>query len=457
MHRNWMRLGVVGGVLAGAVMGFPDGWLGGEGPRAIAQTSTTQDGYLLGVGDRVRIDVFNVPEYSGEFSVLADGAVNLPVVGGVVVEGLTLAQASQILSQRYLQVIRRPYVSVALLEMRPITVAIAGEISRPGSYTLDPQNPPSLTNALRQAGGVTQSANIRQVQIRRRRPSQQAEVLTVDLRQLVQGADLDQDVLLRAGDQIMVPTAQEVNLADARLLASTTFASTESAPIQVAIVGEVNRPGPHILTVEAANNAAGVPVLPTVTTAIQTAGGITQTADIRQIQVRRILADGRERLIPVDFWKLLQEGDLQQDLPLQPGDTVIVPTAVALTPDELTEQASASFSAESMAVYVVGEVRQPGAIALRPNTPLNQAILAAGGFNTRARRGEVQLIRLNPDGTVSRRAIDVDFSNSANLDSNPPLRPGDTVVVGRSGMASLSDALSQVAIPLGIMLRLFGI
>ncbi|MBD1911645.1 MULTISPECIES: SLBB domain-containing protein [unclassified Leptolyngbya] len=452
MQQNWKSFGVLSGVLMGGLVGFPVAILPVEAQTTVAQASGVDDGYLVGAGDRVRVDVFNVPEYSGEFTVLANGTVNLPVVGGVAVEGLTLAQASQVVAQRYLQVIRRPYVTLSLLEMRPVTVAIAGEISRPGSYTLDPQNPPSLTNALRQAGGVRQSANIRQVQIRRRRPFQQAEMLTVDLRQLAQSADLSQDILLRAGDQIMIPTAMNMSLEDARFLASTTFASRETEPIQVAIVGEVNRPGPHILAATSGENTP-----PTVTKAIQTAGGITQTADIRNIQIRRALANGQERVIDVDFWALLRNGDLQQDLPLQAGDTVVVPTATALTPEELTEQASASFSADSMAVNVVGEVRQPGTVSIPPNTPLNQAILTAGGFNNRARRGKVQLIRLNPDGTVSRRDIDVDFSNNANLESNPPLRPGDTVVVGRSGIAALSDALSNVAVPLGIMLRLFGI
>lgn len=452
MHQNWKSLGVVSGVLLGGWVGFSGGILPVEAQTRLAQAPAVDNGYLVGVGDRVRIDVFNVPEYSGEFTVLADGTVNLPVVGGVAVEGLTLTQASQVVAQRYLQVIRRPYVTLSLLEMRPVTVAIAGEISRPGSYTLDPQVPATLTNALRQAGGVRQSANIRQVQIRRQRPFQQAEVLTVDLRQLAQTADLSQDIVLRPGDQITVPTATNMSLEDTRFLASTTFASRETEPIQVAIVGEVNRPGPHVLTI-----STGETSLPTVTKAIQTAGGITQTADIRNIQVRRTLANGQSRVINVDFWALLQDGDLQQDLPLQAGDTILVPTATALTPEELTEQASASFSADSMAINVVGEVRQPGTISVSPNTPLNQAILVAGGFNNRARRGEVQLIRLNPDGTVSRRDIDVDFSNNANLESNPPLRPGDTVVVGRSGIAALSDALSNVAVPLGIMLRLFGI
>lgn len=454
---TWQRWGLGSVVTLCCLAGV--GWRGWD-VSAIAQpppsTTHTVDGYLLGAGDRIRIDVFNVPEYSGEFSVLADGSINLPVVGRVVVEGLTLTQASQVISQRYLQVIRRPFVTVSLLEMRPVTVAIAGEISRPGSYTLDPDTPPRLTMALQQAGGVRQSANIRQVQIRRQRATQGIDVLTVDLRQLIQTGDLRQDPLLRAGDEVVIPTATQTNLEDARLLASTPFASSEGTPIQVAIVGEVNRPGPHILTPDPASGE-GQPSFPTITTAIQTAGGITQNANIRTIQVRRPTINGQEQVLTVDFWALLRQGDLRQDLPLQAGDTVVVPDAIALSPDELTELGSASFAADTMAVNVVGEVGRPGSITLPPNTPLNQAILAAGGFNNRARRGEVTLIQLNPDGTVSRREIDVDFDRGANLATNPPLRPGDTVVVGRNGLAAIGDTLSQVALPLGVMLRLLGI
>lgn len=47
------------------------------------------DAYTLGAGDTISIEIFNVPEYSGAQQVLADGSVNLPVVGRVQVSGLT--------------------------------------------------------------------------------------------------------------------------------------------------------------------------------------------------------------------------------------------------------------------------------------------------------------------------------------------------------------------------------
>jgi polysaccharide export outer membrane protein len=92
-----------------------------------------------------------------------------------------------------------------------------------------------------------------------------------------------------------------------------------------------------------------------------------------------------------------------------------------------------------------------------PNTPLNQAILAAGGFNTRARVETVDLIRLNPNGTVSQQEISVDFSTDVNSDMNPPLRPNDTIVVGRSDITRLDDSLGSVLSPLTGILSILGI
>ncbi len=64
-----------------------------------------------------------------------------------------------------------------------------------------------------------------------------------------------------------------------------------------------------------------------MTQVVQKAGGIKPSADIRQIQVRRLTRSGREQLIDLDFWQLLKAGDISQDLVLQQGDTVIIPVA----------------------------------------------------------------------------------------------------------------------------------
>ncbi|NET53381.1 MAG: hypothetical protein F6K09_33415 [Merismopedia sp. SIO2A8] len=166
-----------------------------------------------------------------------------------------------------------------------------------------------------------------------------------------------------------------------------------------------------------------------------------------------------DQVISVNLWELLRNGDLDEDMRLQDGDRIIIPTATALSPGEQTELASSNISAD-ITVNVVGEVGAPGTIAVRPDTPLNQAILTAGGFTNRAKTSEVDLIRLNADGTVSQREIDIDFSQSVDETTNPALRPNDTIVVRRSGLARTEDTVRSVLSPLNglpALLRLFGL
>jgi polysaccharide export outer membrane protein len=157
----------------------------------------------------------------------------------------------------------------------------------------------------------------------------------------------------------------------------------------------------------------------------------------------------------------LRTGDLSQDVILQDGDTITIPTATALDPGEANQLASASFSPNTIVVNVVGEVTRPGAIPVPPNTPLNQAVLAAGGFdNRRARKRSVELVRLNPNGTVERRDITVDLAQGINDQSNPTLRNNDVVLVRRSTLANVTDTLGTILSPASAifdLLRVFGI
>ena len=558
---------------------------------ALAQNTNRAESevsYTLGAGDRISIDILKLPDYSGEYEVLVDGTLNLPLIGSVYVEGKSLAEASQTISNQYAQFLRRPIVTLSLLEPRPLRVGIAGEVNRPGSYTIErvgsqfptltqvlktaggitqaadlrmvqvrrpqssgqeqvinvdlwqflqtgelrydlklrdgdtvfvptatninlaeasqlalssfsadqasplkvvvvgevytpgthtvagensPGGLPTLTEAIKVAGGVNPSANIRQVQIRRPTKAGFEQTIEVDLWKLLQAGDSRQDVILQSGDTVVVPTATNINLAEATQLTAASFFASEIPPLNVTVVGEVYRPGPYTVTGTAETREAGetggtggAGRLPTVSRAIQLAGGIKPLADIRQIQIRRPTSTGSQQFIEVDLWKLLQAGDSSQDALLQEGDTIIIPTATDLDPAEATQVAAASFSPDTIRVNVVGEVDNPGVVQVQPNTPLNQALLAAGGFNNRARKGSVVLVRLNPNGTVSKRKVDVNLAEGVNEETNPVLGNNDVVIVGRSGLASVSDTLDTALGPLGKFLtilsfpaRIFGI
>lgn len=535
-------------------------------PVQMAQASLRSSTYILGPGDRLQVNVFNVPQYSGEFLIATDGSIDLPAIGKLYLEGRTIDQAKALLVAQYTPYLQRPdLVTVNLITPRPLQIAVAGEVKRPGSYVMSAQDGsqfPTLTQALQLAGGVTPAADIGRVRVVR---SATGESATLDLWALTESGNASQDPVLLDGDSIFIPTANSFDPERTRQLTSTSFSPAAGEAVRVVVVGEVQRPGPYTVPITdgnqfprltqalqlaggirqsadisqvqiirpstnssvtlnlwdltqregmsndnpilqgklnedpillegdsifiptaasidpdrtrqlAATNVAPlasepVPVVvvgevlrpgtytvnnetgteaPTVTRAIDIAGGITDRADVRRVELRRLTQTGLQSL-EINLWELLTSGDVNQDIILQPGDTIAIPTAREIDPTEVAALASASFSPDAIQVNVVGEVRNPGAIQVPPNTPLNQVVLAAGGFNPiRAKNSSVVLVRLNPDGTVSRRRVEIDFGEGVNEDNNPVLRNNDVVIVNRSLVTTVADTASEILRPVG--------
>jgi polysaccharide export outer membrane protein len=199
--------------------------------------------------------------------------------------------------------------------------------------------------------------------------------------------------------------------------------------------------------------------LPTLVTAIQKAGGLTLNADLNNVSLQRRLPGNSQQLreTQINLVALLKLGDKNQNPFLFDGDTILVGKAV--TPDQdVMELAAANLSPQSIQVNVVGEVVQPGRLQLRANTPLVQAILAAGGPKTfRAKRGQVELVRINRNGTATRDLFSIDYSQGVSGARNPPLRDGDTVVVNRSTYAVATDALQAVTTPVSGLVNAWGL
>ncbi len=224
-------------------------------------------------------------------------------------------------------------------------------------------------------------------------------------------------------------------------------------PLRVALVGEVERPGIYTLTTaESSQTEAKVTIsgLPTVVDAIQKAGGITPLANLRQVVLQRRLPGEpvRYKRARLDLLALVQQGDQLQNPLLFDGDTIRIeraPEPVA----EAMELASTTLSPDAITVNVVGEVERPGPVTLKANTPLVQAVLAAGGPRAwRANQGKVELVRINRNGTATRQSYALNLSQGASNTKNPPLRDSDTVYVRRSGLAVASDGLTAIGQPL---------
>ena len=101
--------------------------------------SPIQDAYILGPGDAVVVELLDVPEYSGIFTIGPDGTIYLPRLRSISVEGLTVEELRSLLTKQFSEYVLDPQVFVNPAIYRPIRVYIGGEVSRPGYYYLSGQ------------------------------------------------------------------------------------------------------------------------------------------------------------------------------------------------------------------------------------------------------------------------------------------------------------------------------
>lgn len=288
--------------------------------------SDNQTTIPLKPGDQLRLTVAGFPDLSGEQTILPDGTIQLPLVGSLKVARLTPLQASTLITDALRPYVRRPQVALSLLSISPLRISVIGEVLKPGPRLLNPitqQNPqgtgtsagnvaPSsspvtVTDAVVLAGGITPDADLRNITIHRVVPNDPAFAsvsaitraeIKVDLWKAIQSGDLSEDIRVHDGDEIVVPTAQLSEAAQQSLLNSTVA----PAAITVQVAGQVNRPG----TVTTAANTR-------VSDAVAAAGGPTDKANRRTIELFRIGPDGRlahQRFAFNEVSAPLRNGDL---------------------------------------------------------------------------------------------------------------------------------------------------
>ncbi len=142
----------------------------------------------------------------------------------------------------------------------------------------------------------------------------------------------------------------------------------------------------------------------TVLQAVALVGGIQPTADAEKGFVLR-----KDKQIPIDFTKLMQRGDLTQNIKLEPGATIVAPLGDL--------------------VFVQGEVRSPGAVKYTQDLTLIRAITQAGGLTQLAAGGRVDILRGKGE-KKERIRVDVDKLMRAG-DGNPDVlvKPDDIILV----------------------------
>jgi polysaccharide biosynthesis/export protein len=267
-----------------------DGRLGLFGTGAdIPQTSPTTQ---VAEGDLLDIVIFDTPELSGRFRVNLKGEILLPLGGTLHVAGLTIAEITDAVSQRYkdAKILVNPEVTVFVAEFTHRTITITGEVRAPGVYSIAASR--TLTDTLAMAGGLNDIAS-RTVSI----------VHAADPTNIIH-------VTLNVGAQ----TPESIEEGRMQILPGDSIFVARSGVVY--LVGELTRPGGY--QVEHNNRL-------TLLEAVALAGGVTRVAKANQSRLIRRSPTGREELT-VNLQKVLYGGG--PDMLLTDGDILFVPTSV---------------------------------------------------------------------------------------------------------------------------------
>lgn len=269
--------------------------------------SFSEQSYILGVGDKIRLSVYDYEEYSGQRVILPDGTITLSLIGAVQASGLTAKQLEESITASLQTLLVNPVVTVELAELRPVLVTVTGEVRRPGSVELDDVagGNPRLSRALVAAGGITRDADIRHVTVRRPAGNNRTQSTVVDLWDAIASDAPMPDLILQEGDSVFVPRLAADATIDRRLIARSSF-SPET--IRVRVVGEVTRPG-----------EVQVPPDSNISSAVAIAGGPTVDARLSNVAYIRLNEAGQVETESIDLQNLMDNHQIQE------GDVIIVP------------------------------------------------------------------------------------------------------------------------------------
>lgn len=158
--------------------------------------------FVIGVEDVLQILMPDHPELSVTVPVRPDGRISLPLVDDVTAAGLSPDELKASLVEAYRAFVTIPNISVLVQEIHSLKVYILGEVIAPGAFDL--QRPVRVLQAIALAGGFTQYAEKNRVIVLREMDGKQ-ERLEINLKRVYSGDSIEENILLRPGDTLVIP------------------------------------------------------------------------------------------------------------------------------------------------------------------------------------------------------------------------------------------------------------
>lgn len=199
---SWLGSGLLRGLICGAVLSGVLSQSGcASGPLA-SDIPVTEQAYLLGPEDVLKISVWKDEHLTQETVVRPDGMITFPLVGEVQAAGRTVEDVRSDIAKRLVKYIPTPNVTVTVVKVLSYRIYVLGRVNKPGEYQVGHNT--DVLQALSMAGGLTPYASENDIKIMRRSGGNQ-QVFLFRYGDVQKGKDLKQNVLLQRGDVVMVP------------------------------------------------------------------------------------------------------------------------------------------------------------------------------------------------------------------------------------------------------------
>lgn len=329
------------------------------------------EGYVLGAGDTLLVQLFGKQSSDLSLSVDREGKITIPDLAPMVVGGLTFATARELIAERVSAAMIGTQAAVSMGTTRSINVFLAGEAKNPGMYAVSALT--SVTQALFVAGGVSDVGSLRAIEVKRRGET----VASFDLYNLLLRGDNRGDINLKHGDVVFVPPY--------KALAEVT--------------GEVVRPGLYELT---ANEQ--------LSDLVSMAGGLKATAHAASARLERISANNLRDIKNVDL-----SNNNSGNVSVKNGDVLRV--------DQVSNRVQNQ-------VTLAGAVARPGMYAWRQGMQVKDLIPSLWSDLLWSADLDYALIvrQQNPRGDIS--VLQFNLANALNNpQSQTQLQANDTVLV----------------------------
>lgn len=439
------------------------------------------EGYILGPGDMIKIDIAGLSQQTYELEVGSNGIINIPIVGAVNVLGEEYRNARTLITKRlksiYTDLGDKTTATITIGRLRTIKVNVMGEVNCPGTYTVS--GAASLFNVLYLSGGPNSNGSFRSVQVIRKGKI----VATLDVYDFLLNGNSMVNIPLFDSDIVMIPTYQKrvfmdgsfkrpgyyeaiegENVADIIAYAGGFGTKANQKHIELYRVGdkgyefkEVKEPektlvanGDRIVVkdintmrLDNAVSIEGAVFTPgrfeyseglKLSELLEKAGGLTENVFLSRGVITRLKDDYTLESLNFNVAELASG---KYDVNLKAGDEVLISSI-----DEMRKMP---------VLTIKGEVRYPGTFDFRENITLGDVILLAGGFTENASPSNVEIVRRltleesDTSSVLSARGEYVTITKDLSLDkegNSYKLEPFDVITIRRVPSAEFKGTVT---------------